>query len=141
MAQDEKVITTPQLEIRVLPNNIHIYKLFDWSEAGLEQWEESVNKRLDEASDRVLTVYDMRHMSTISRQGFATVTRIGNHPKIDLAYSAAVISNRRVMILVNAIIQMRRNNQHNRIFSDLDKAINWVASKAKATLEMKAYNP
>ena len=141
MPQEEKVIKTAQLEIRILPNNIHIYKLTDWSEAGLNQWEESVTQRLDEASERILSIYDMRHLSTISRQGFATVTRIGNHPKVELAFSAAVISSRRMSILVNTLIQMRRNNQNNRIFSDMDDAIAWVTSKTKATLEMKAYRP
>ncbi|MFK7801592.1 MAG: hypothetical protein AB8G95_08180 [Anaerolineae bacterium] len=134
---EEKLIKTPELEIRVLANGIHIYKLADWSERGLEQWEESLNSRLDQATERVLSIYDMRHMSTVSRRGFTVVNRISTHQNIDLAYSAAVISSRRVSILVNTLTQMRRNNEHSRIFSDMDKALEWVLLKTKASFEMK----
>lgn len=131
MSTKDKIIKTAELEIRVLPNDIHIYKLTDWSENGLNQWEESVMGRLDQATDIVLSIYDMRHLSTISRSGFAVANRISVHPKIDLAYSVAVLSNRRVAILVNTLIQMRRNGENNRILSDLDEAVRWLTQHRK----------
>ena len=137
MLMEEKLIKMPDLEIRVLSNNIHIYKLADWSEEGLEQWEESVNERLARATQPVLSIYDMRHMSTISRSGFAVATRVSTHPKIDVAYSVAVLNNRRVAvlnnrrvaILVNTLMQMRRSSGYNRIYSNIDEAIEWLTSK------------
>lgn len=129
MLMEEKLIKTPELEIRVLPNGIHLYKLADWSEEGLNQWEASVVERLDKTTKPVLTIYDMRHMQTISRSGFAVANRISTHPKIDMAYSVALLNNRRVAILVNTLMQMRRSRGHNRIYSNIDDAIEWLTSK------------
>ena len=125
----EQVISTPELEIRILANGIHIYKLAGWLDEGLAQWEQSVVERLDKADKPVLSIYDMRGMTTVSRAGFAVVSRIFAHPKVNYAYSAAVLNNRRVALLVNSLIQMRRGGDHHLISSNIDDAIDWLSTK------------
>ncbi len=116
----------PELEITVLDNGIHVYKLRDWSYQGLEQWETSIRGRLDKATGKTMSIYDMRGMDTISRRGFEVANRLETHPNTDLFFSAALVNSRRVSILVNTLIQMRRNSGRSRIFSEFDDAVEWL---------------
>lgn len=123
--------STSSLEINVTEDGIHVYKLSDWSDKGLKAWESSLVARLDslEPDGISLSVYDMRHLTTVSRQGFDMANRLDTHPKSSLSYSAAVLSNRKLAILVDTLIKMRRQSGRNRIFSDLDEAIKWLKMK------------
>lgn len=122
-------IKTPELEIKVLDNGVHIYRLSSWSMDGLEQWEASLINRIEKATEKILSVYDMRGMDTISREGFDVANRLEMHINSDNAYSVAIINNRRVAILVNTLIQMRRNRNRSRVFTDLDDAMDWLLSQ------------
>ena len=123
--------STPALEIKVTEDGIHIYKLADWSDEGLTAWEDSLVSRLNalEKDEIQLSVYDMRHLTTVSKQGFDVANRLDTHPKSSRSYSVAVLSNRRLAILVDTLIKMRRQSGRNRIFSDLDDAIEWLRQK------------
>lgn len=118
-----------ELEITVLENGIHVYKLTDWSYQGLEQWESSIRERLENATDKTLSIYDMRGMDTISRRGFEVANRLETHPNTDLFFSAALVNSRRVSILLNTLIQMRRNSGRSRIFSEFDDAVVWLLAQ------------
>ena len=117
---------TPELEITVLENGIYVYRLTDWSHAGLEQWEQSVNTRLDQAKGNIRSIYDMRGMDTISRRGFEVANRLEVHPKSTQSFSVAIVNSRRMAILVDTLIKMRRNSSRNRILSDFDEAVAWL---------------
>ncbi|MEM9773922.1 MAG: hypothetical protein AAF902_05035 [Chloroflexota bacterium] len=123
--------STPALDIRVTDDGIHIYKLADWSSEGLKAWENSLVDRLDslEQGEISLSVYDMRHLTTVSKQGFDVANRLDTHPRSSRSYSVAVLSNRRLAILVDTLIKMRRQSGRNRIFSDIDEAIEWLKQK------------
>ncbi len=117
------------LDISVLPNGIHVYKLANWSNAGLTQWEDSLSTRLDEADNFIYSIYDMRHLDTISPRGFEFANKLEAHPKSQLSFSVAVLKSRRLAILVDAVINMRRNSGHNRIFFSLEDAAEWLLKK------------
>jgi len=119
-------INNPELEITILESGIHVYKLKDWSYRGLEQWETSIRERLDRATGKTMSIYDMRDMDTISRRGFEVANRLETHPNTDLFFSAALVNTRRVSILLNTLIQMRRNSGRSRIFSEFDEAVVWL---------------
>ena len=123
--------SSPHLEISILEDGIHVYKLADWSDEGLRAWEDSVVNRLDNLNGEQisLSIYDMRHLSTVSRQGFDVANRLDTHPKSNRSFSAAVLSNRRIAILVDTLIKMRRHSGRNRIFSDMDEATAWLRQK------------
>lgn len=120
------------LEISVLPNGIHVYKLATWSTAGLKHWEESLSSRLDEADDFIYSIYDMRHLETISPRGFEFANRLEAHAKSHLSYGVAVLKSRRLAILVDAVITMRRNSGRNRIFFSLEDAAEWLIEQMEA---------
>ena len=122
-------IMTPELEIKVLDNGVHIYRLSSWSMDGLEQWESSLLQRFEKHQGKLLSVYDMRGMDTITRDGFDVANRLETNINSDIAYSVAIINNRRVAILVNTLIQMRRSRDRSRIFTDLDEGIAWLLSR------------
>ncbi len=117
---------TPDLNITVLDNGIYVYRLHNWSYAGLEQWEKSLRGRLDGATEKTMSLYDMREMDTISRRGFEVANRLENHPNSKYFVSAAVLNSRRVAILVDTLIQMRRNGGRSKIFSEFDDAVQWL---------------
>ena len=128
---ETKVIKTAELEIKILPNGIHIYKLADWSDAGLVQWQSSLESRLEKATNRIFTLYDMRHLTTITPKAFGVVSSLETHPKIEFAYSVALVKHRKVAVLVNALIRMRGRvgGTQSKVFSDMDEAINWLLTK------------
>ncbi|MEM8861111.1 MAG: hypothetical protein AAGD96_22530 [Chloroflexota bacterium] len=123
--------STLPLEIKVTEDGIHIYKLADWSNSGLKAWEESLVNRLDNLEDDEisLSIYDMRHLTTVSKQGFDVANRLDTHPRSSRSYSVAVLSSRRLAILVDTLIKMRRHSGRNRIFSDIDEALAWLRQK------------
>lgn len=117
---------TPELEISVLDNGIYVYRLKSWSYAGLEQWESSINTRLDRSTEKTLSIYDMRNMDTISLRAFEVANRLENHPNSKFFVSAAILNSRRVAILLDTLIQMRRNGGRSKIFSEYEDALEWL---------------
>ena len=129
MSNKEEFIETPELKIRILANGIHIYRLTDWSESGLQQWESHFVQRLETAERNIYSIYDMRHFSTVSRSAFGMATRLESHPKSGIAYSVALLSNRRVALLVNSLIRMRRERNRNAILASEEESIAWLLEK------------
>lgn len=120
-------VLSKTLDISILPDSgIHIYKLPSWSSEGLAAWEASIRERLEGEAGKILSIYDMRHLDSISLEALEVVNRLESHPKSPKAYGVAVIRNRRLAILVDSVIGLRRDKKKNRVVSSLDEAVLWL---------------
>lgn len=117
-------VKSEALEISVLPDSgIHIYKLPNWSTEGLVAWENSICDRLDSDVEQILSIYDMRHLDTISLEALDVANRLESHAKSEKAFGVAVIRNRRLAVIVDSVIGLRRDRRKNRVVSSLDQAV------------------
>ena len=117
------------LDISVIPNNILVYTLSDFTRPTIEAWGNYVLSQKDNLPDRIRVLYDLRQC------GLATAFVIEYQDKIlsqlnlpDDTRSAYLVSTDEFLRLWTRIIQsnVKSKTAQLKTFIDYDEAVDWL---------------
>jgi len=108
-----------------IENNILVVYTGDTSNETLLDWYDSSIVEMNNYTEPVKRLYDMRDLSTLTIQTVRTAIKLRRHPNANLAYTAVLTSNSTVAALVKASLSIKADSNI-QLFTNYDNAVNWL---------------
>ena len=111
-----------------LPNDILVVHVQDTSSATIQDWYYSSVEEMNDYTEPVKRMYDMRDLSSISIEAVRTAVKIRRHPNAHFVYTAVLTNNSSVLALVRASLSVQGEGNI-KLFTHENEAIAWLHEK------------